>query len=229
MKRNNTLIGVRLLWSLLGLTGLVLQAISTNMNQPGYFSHPTLAINFFSYFTILTNVFISLWFILTFCSTLQGGKRWWNDRPEVKGALLVAGTVTVLVYWTLLSNIPIPNAIGRIANFLVHLLVPLGLWIDWLLVGEPVTRAYRKMLGFWLIFPIVYVIYSEIRGPFVHWYPYFFLNPAIVGGVGNLLLWIIGMILLFLLIASLIFWLYQKRGKLKMVPASTTANQDEQV
>jgi bacteriorhodopsin len=39
---------------------------------------------------------------------------------------------------------------------------------------------------FWLIvvFPIVWVIYTMIRGPIVGWYPYPFLNPDIEPGVG---------------------------------------------
>ncbi|GAC1384079.1 MAG: hypothetical protein NVSMB33_12370 [Ktedonobacteraceae bacterium] len=79
------------------------------------------------------------------------------------------------------------------------------------------------MLGAWLVFPIIFVIYTEVRSPFAHWYPYFFLDPQ--GGIGNLVLSILGMILLFLVVASLIFWLYRKRGGLQIVPASSVTPQ----
>ena len=219
MNTNVALVRVRLLWALLGIAGLVLQGIATELTRSGYFTHFSLIVNFFSYFTILTNLFITIWFILAFRSRQRGEARWWGDAPEIKGALMVAGTVTILVYWTLLVDIPIPTAIGEVANFLVHLLVPLGLWVDWLLAGDSMMKPYVRMMGAWLIFPLIFVIYTEIRGPFAHWYPYFFLDPQVVGGVGNLVLAIIGMILLFLVVASLIFWLYRKRGGVQIVPA----------
>lgn len=228
MNMNVGLIRFRLGWALLGIAGLVLQGIATEMTRPGYFTDPSLIVNFFSYFTILTNLFTTVWFVLAFRSRQMGQLRWWGDAPEIKGALMVAGTVTILVYWTLLVDIPIPTVIGEIANFLLHLLVPLGLWIDWLLVGDPMTKSYGKMLGSWLIFPIVFVIYTEIRGPFAHWYPYFFLDSQAVGGVGKLVIAIIGMMFLFLVIASLIYWLYRKRGGLKVVPVGSVARQVEQ-
>lgn len=225
MNMNVGLVRFRLGWALLGIAGLVLQGIATEMTVPNYFTDPTRFVNFFSYFTILTNLFVTIWFVLAFSSRQMRQARWWGDQPEIKGVLLVAGSVTILVYWTLLVDIPIPTAIGEIANFLLHLLVPLGLWIDWLIVGDPMTKSYGKMLIAWLVFPIVFVIYSEVRGPFAHWYPYFFLDPQAVGGAGKLVAWIIGMMLLFLVVASLIFWLYRKRGGLQLVPASSVTRE----
>ncbi|GAC1390599.1 MAG: hypothetical protein NVSMB38_08770 [Ktedonobacteraceae bacterium] len=219
MNMNVVLVRCRLGWAVLGIVALVLQGIATEMTRPGYFTHLSLFVNFFSYFTILTNLFLTIWFVLAFRSRQMGQARWWGDQPEIKGALLVAGTVTILVYWTLLVDIPIPTVTGEIANFLLHLLVPLGLWIDWLIVGDPMTKSYGVMLRAWLIFPLVFVIYTEVRGPFAHWYPYFFLDPQAVGGTGTLIVSIIGMMLLFVVVASLIFWLYQKRGSLQIVPA----------
>lgn len=228
MGRNIGLVWFRLGWALLGIAGLVLQAIATAMTIPGYFTRLTPFVNFFSYFTILTNLFITLWFIFAFLTHQRGQARWWGDALEIKGALMVAGSVTILVYWTLLVDIPIPNATGEIANFLLHLLVPLGLLIDWLIVGDPMTKPYWRMLASWLIFPLVFVLYTEIRGPFAHWYPYFFLDPNVMGSVGNLVLAIIGMILLFVAVASLIFWLYRKRGSLKIVPTNAVTEQVKQ-
>lgn len=225
MNINEGLVRFRLGWAALGIAGLVLQGVATEMTRPSYFNDLTRFVNFFSYFTILTNLFITAWFVLAFRSRLMGQAHWWGDQREIKGALLVAGSVTILVYWTLLVDIPIPTVTGEIANFLLHLLVPLGLWIDWLIVGDPMTKSYGRMLGAWLIFPMVFVIYTEVRGSFAHFYPYFFLDPQAVGGAGKLVVWIVGMMLLFLVVASLIFWLYQKRGGLQVVSASSVPPQ----
>ncbi len=37
----------------------------------------------------------------------------------------------------------------------------------------------------WLIFPVVYVVYSLIRGPVADWYPYPFLDPNLDGGAAK--------------------------------------------
>lgn len=223
MKTSVGLTRFRLGWAALGIAGLVLQGIATEMTRPGYFTHLDLVVNFFSYFTILTNLGITIWFLLALRARQQGQAQWWGDDPAIKGALLVAGSVTILVYWTLLVDIPIPTVIGEIANFLLHLLVPLGLLIDWMIVGDPMTKSLGDMLRSWLVFPLVFVIYTEVRGPFAHWYPYFFLDPQVVGGVGKLIFAIIGMLLLFVAMASLIFWLYQKRGGLQLVSVGSVA------
>lgn len=220
-----TLTRVRLGWAVLAVLGVGLQVIATEMTRPGYFKVPSLWLNFFGYFTILTNLSLTLWFIFAYNAARTGQRRWWGNRPEIKGALLVAGTVTILVYWTLLVDIPIPTVTGEIANFLLHLLVPLGLWVDWLIAGDAMPLSYGQALRAWLVFPIAFVIYTELRGPIAHWYPYFFLDPRVMGGAGPLLLAIIGMTLLFVVVASLIFWLYQKRGSVRIVPAAQAVGQ----
>ncbi len=202
----------RLAWGIMGCAALVLQAISSNLIKPGYFTDPINFINFFSYFTILTNVAVTLWFLLAVRAQAAGQQWWWGDQPEVKGAIITAGTVTILVYWTLLVNIPIPNLPGEIANFMLHLLVPAGLWIDWIIARDAVPMGYWRVIAAWLAFPVVFALYSVIRGQFVNWYPYFFLDPAVVGGTVNQALAIVGMTVLFLGVASLIYWLYIKWG-----------------
>ncbi|MEO7000917.1 MAG: Pr6Pr family membrane protein [Ktedonobacterales bacterium] len=225
-KTNTTLYRVRLGWALLGIVGLGLQASATY--SLGAFGSFTQVVNFFSYFTILSNIFITAWFVLAFLSMQRGQARWWGDDPAIKGALLVAGGVTIIVYWLLLKDIPVQGGpAGDIANLLLHGFVPLGLWIDWLIAGDPMNKPYGAMMGAWLVYPIVFMIYSEIRGPFVDkpthpWYPYFFLSPSAppagVGGVGPLILALIGVSLIFFLAASVLYWLYRKRGGVQFVP-----------
>jgi hypothetical protein len=37
------------------------------------------------------------------------------------------------------------------------------------------------VLPYWLAFPVVFAVYSLIRGPIVQWYPYPFLDPRAHG------------------------------------------------
>ena len=212
MKTNPVVWRVRLAWAALGVLGLAFQVIASFISVHGFGRSLGSWVNFFSYFTILTNIAVTLWFILGFVSLQRGQARWWGDSADVKGAVLLAGTVTIIVYWTLLVDIPIPTRIGEVANFLLHLGVPLGMWIDWLLTREAIRRPFTQTLGLWPIFPLAFTVYTEIRGPFAHFYPYFFMDPGKVGGVGPLILWLIGVAVLFAVVASAIYWLYRVRG-----------------
>ncbi len=218
----------RLAWTLLGFIGLALQIISLEIAHPGYFTHLASALNFFSLFTITTNLALTLWFFLAFLSRYTRKASWLIDSPEVKGALMLSGMMTILIYWVLLSGFPTSNIYGRISNFFVHLLVPLGLWIDWLLVGGPITRSFKQTILIWLAYPLLYAFYTEARGLFAHWYPYFFLDPRIIGGFGNVALWILIMILLFMAMGCLIFWLYQRREHFRVVQRYKIFGRSEQ-
>ena len=59
--------------------------------------------------------------------------------------------------------------------------MPFFLIIDFA-IDRPVKKFEYKKTLLWLIFPIVFVAYSLIRGTIVNWYPYDFLDPNIVGG-----------------------------------------------
>lgn len=54
-------------------------------------------------------------------------------------------------------------------------------------IWTPVDKKldYKKAVK-WLIFPILFVPYTLIRGEIVGWYPYFFLDPNKVGYLGVL-------------------------------------------
>ena len=54
----------------------------------------------------------------------------------------------------------------------------------------------------WLIFPIVYVVYSLVRGPIADWYPYPFLDPNLDGGAGKVAIMVVVLIPCVVLIAA---------------------------
>ncbi|MCU1557040.1 MAG: hypothetical protein JWN09_1035 [Microbacteriaceae bacterium] len=143
--------------------------------------------SFFSFFTIESNVLsvvvlvIGAWFLFS---------RRGADAPWYTG--LRAATVTYMlttgvVYNLLLRGIELPqgSTLGW-SNEVLHLIAPLYLIIDWLLAPGRSPLASKAVWPI-LIFPLVWGIYTLVRGPITvdqvygkpYWYPYPFLNPNI--------------------------------------------------
>ncbi|MDH6575239.1 Pr6Pr family membrane protein [Kitasatospora sp. MAP5-34] len=137
-------------------------------------------VNFFSYFTILSN-------LAGIVVLLAGGALGLLGRPGVpdglRGAVVLYLAITGLVYVLLLSSEDVPLQIPWV-NAVVHGIMPLVFVLDWLV--DPPLRpvSYRTALG-WLAFPLLYLVYSLSRGAAVDWYPYPFLDPRIPGGYGR--------------------------------------------
>lgn len=128
------------------------------------------ATNYFSYFTIQSNV---LGVIVLLVGGLRDPQshRWQLFR----GATTLYLVITGIVYAVLLANIDVMLT-DKWVNTVLHRLMPIVLLVDWLLVSGRLSASAR-LIGLWLIYPIVYGVYTLIRGPIVDWYPYPFLDP----------------------------------------------------
>jgi hypothetical protein len=128
-------------------------------------------VNHFSYFTVLSNVFAA-------CVALLGV--FGPVSAQIRGAAVLYMTTTGIVYALLLRGVDVQTP--AYANWVLHVIVPILVIVEWLLAPERTTRAWT-----WLAFPLAYVTYTLVRGPIVDWYPYPFLDPR-QGGYGEVLL-----------------------------------------
>jgi hypothetical protein len=142
-------------------------------------------VHFFSFFTIESNV-ISVVVALIGAYLLLAKKGvdpiWFT---YLRSAAVTYMVTTGIVYNLLLRGIELPqgSTLGW-SNEILHAVGPAYLLIDWLLAPGRSPIAAKKIIGI-LIFPIVWVAYTLIRGPFAidyvydqsYWYPYPFLNP----------------------------------------------------
>lgn len=130
-------------------------------------------INFFSYFTILSNTLAVV--------VLFAGATVWRNRPTpasdvIRGAAVLYMTVTLIVFALLLSGTDVDTAIPWV-NAVVHQLLPVVMIADWV-IDPPTTRLTVRQGLTWLLPPLVWIVYTMIRGPIAGWYPYPFLDPA---------------------------------------------------
>jgi hypothetical protein len=132
--------------------------------------------DYFSYFTVLSNLFAA-------AMLLYGSLRPPRERSRtvelLRGASVVYILTTGMVYLLLLSGhapaYPWVNAI-------LHYLMPVAVTLDWLLDPPHVPLEPARAIVLWMVFPVLYIIYTLARGAIVDWYPYLFVNPHRSGG-----------------------------------------------
>jgi len=101
-----------------------------------------------------------------------------------RGGVTLAMTTVILIFIVLLSGYPSSELTAvRWDNTVLHYIMPIVIMLDWLIASRPAPIAYRWALT-WLAFPLLYLVYSLVRGPIVDWYPYPFMNPSTHGYLG---------------------------------------------
>lgn len=174
MKTSYRLIGAVMTWLSILLQYGVL------FSEGRYDGLATMTIGYLSYFTILTNILVGLAFTAPLLSPNSKLHRFFT-RQAVRAAIALYITVVMVVYWSLLSGLDRNAGLGVVTNILLHLLIPLMYLIDWLCFAQKDRMSFRH-IPYWIIYPLLYGIYTIIRGAITGTYPYPFLNVTELGG-----------------------------------------------
>jgi len=145
-------------------------------------------LNFFSFFTVESNIAAA--FVLLAIEFRDGSPLERFARTIRPGVTLYM-TMTGVIYAVLLA--PASADVGLTAKWvdvIVHEIGPLVVFLDWILAPPERRPVIRDVIG-WLVFPIVYVTYSLIRGPIANWYPYPFLDPNLDGGAAKVAIMVV--------------------------------------
>jgi hypothetical protein len=176
--------------------GVALVAIATQLI--GLANQGTLnPVNYFSYFTIDSNL-IAAGVLLAGAARRSTSNTLVFDL--VRGAAVVYMSITGIVFTLLLSNTDVDTAI-RWVNTVVHELMPLVMLADWL-VSPPSRKLTVRQGLLWLSFPLVWIVYTLIRGAIVNRYPYPFLDPA-NGGYGSVAVYSAGILIAMIVVSAI--------------------------
>jgi len=186
MNKRRFLIGARFLLAGLNSTAIVWQLVYGVLYQSN-FSY----LNFFSFFTILSNVFVTVVFIISAFRLERNYKPTLTD-DVLRGASVLYMIVTGVIYTVLLADQDVGLTLPFV-NAQLHFIMPVAVVFDWLYQPFLHKLKTRQILS-WLIFPLVYLLYSMVRGASTGWYPYPFLNPDIVGGYVGVVLYSAGVL-----------------------------------
>lgn len=157
------------------------------------------------YFTAQSNVLALVWMAIVAIWTARdlradGPRGTTNPSARIHGAVMMAVTVTMLVYTVVLvpslttdsSYVPY-----TLTDSLVHVVTPILVVFDWLLfTAKGRMRWFDPLL--WALIPLLYLvfafIYSALGGEFAPGvrYPYPFMNVEVLG-VGGVALWLVAL------------------------------------
>jgi len=175
-------------------------------------------VRFFSYFTILSN----LWVLLVSSTTAFAGVsrpgRWFS-QPVVRGGVALYIGVTLGIYATILRHLWQPQGAQWWADSSLHYAVP-TLYLLWWLFAVPHGALRWSDLPRWLLFPLLYVCWVFLRGALVHEYPYPFIDLNVLG-FATVLRNCAGVFALLLLLGSALVLVDRWRGRMRQVPAAT--------
>lgn len=135
--------------------------------------------NFFSYFTILTNILAALSFTFTAINSESKAGRFFRN-PVVQSGIAMNIIIVGVVYITVLQKLWKPQGLSWVADIILHYAVPFIYAVYWL-AFVPKGHIQWKHCFIWLIYPAAYFAYSIIRGPIVNWYPYPFVDVGAIG------------------------------------------------
>ena len=140
-----------------------------------YLSTGTAA-NFFSYFTVQTNLLIAICMSFVVLAPASGLGKFFN-KLSVQTAIALYIFIVALVYNTVLRGLVPLAGWNLFVDTLLHVVNPILYLLYWWLFRSKGNLEYKNGL-YWVVFPLLYLAYSLIRGSVVGWYPYPFLNAA---------------------------------------------------
>lgn len=156
------------------LAALVLQIVALVPPQGRYASFGGRVANLFTYFTIISNVLV----LVTSAAFARGRgssrlmRVLWLDA-------LVGIVVTGVVYQVALAGLYELHGLSLAADILLHRVTPVLCVLGWLIFA-PRVLEWRTV--WWsLAYPLVWLVFTLIRGAIDGYYPYPFVNADDLG------------------------------------------------
>jgi hypothetical protein len=136
-------------------------------------------VNFFSFFTVLTNTLVAVVLTHAWVQRPTAASRFFLG-PVVSSGIAVSIVVVSLAYSLLLRHMWQPAGVQFLADELLHDVMPLVFVVYWWWC-VPKGSLRLKHIGLWVIYPLVYFAYALLRGYVWGLYQYPFINVDTLG------------------------------------------------
>jgi hypothetical protein len=160
--------------TLIGMFGLVLQYVVLHQSMTADGASVLAVVwRFFAYFTILTNTFVTL---VMARAVWSPDARSGLNAPRVELMGVTSILFVCLIYNLLLASTWTPQGWTKVADVIVHNIVPPVFALFWLM------RQHRQLkwsdAAFAALWPLGFTVYGLARGAADGFYPYFFTDPT---------------------------------------------------
>jgi len=204
---------------IIGITGIafeITQIILYDSHLSTEWCYPATQWNYLAFFTVITNLLVDVWLIVLAIAIFTKRDRLYKllTKPEIQGALVLYISTVGIIYCVFLfwfigaysSSLWWANII----DMWNHLILPVFIIVLWFCVPHKKPMKWRTIL-YWLIFPFIYFVLSEIRGIIFDWYPYPFFRPSwIMFPLGILIT-----TTFFVGLGFIVIWLHNRKAKQK--------------
>jgi hypothetical protein len=163
-------------------------------------------VRFFSYFTILTNILVAIYF--TAVVIHRKGHRRLLSGPGALTAITGYITIVGLIYQIALRHLWQPEGLQWVVDELLHTVIPIAVIFFWYFNESSFPIRFQQ-IGVWLIYPLVYFIFILIRGGFSNFYPYPFVSVTALG-LTRVLINGGCLIILYIILSVLYIWLHSR-------------------
>lgn len=140
-------------------------------------SMPETIARYFGFFTILTNILVAVSFTIVYKKGIGNS---FFSKPNTLTATAVYITIVGLIYNIILRFLWAPQGLAKITDELLHSVIPVLYILFWLKFVPKQTIQWKNIFP-WMLYPLVYLGYTLLRGSFANWYPYPFINVAEIG------------------------------------------------
>ena len=144
-----------------------------------YYLSTGSSINFLSYFTIQCNLLVALSLTFTILTPHSKAGKFFSSL-SAQSAIAVYIFIVCLVYNFILRGLFAWTGWHWFVDNMLHVVIPILYIIYWLLYRTRETLHWRDGI-YWTFYPLVYLVYSLVRGSMVQWYPYPFLHAGNLG------------------------------------------------
>lgn len=173
------------LTAVLVVVGVVAQLLSIDTHN-GHFTGAAAVLNVFAFFTIQSNILLGATSLALAVRT-----KWSTVLHALRLSAVLSIAVVGAVFHIALAPLYEFTGLAAFANVILHTVTPLAGVVGWLLFG-PRGQAGRAAVVWSAAFPVAWLIFTLVRGPFAgDFYPYPFLDVATLGYatvLGNALL-----------------------------------------
>ncbi len=167
--------GIALVMAIIGVIALILKLkLRIGLENVSVLESTT---RFLSYFTILTNLLVTVYFSFIYFSK---SKNTFFHKPGTITALAAFMAFVGLAYHILLRHVWDPQGLVMILDETHHTVAPIVTILFWWLYEDKSLVTFKN-LSLWILYPLLYLIWAMTRGYFSSFYPYYFIDVNTLG------------------------------------------------